>query len=242
MPGVKIITSITSEKIVVVGMGYVGIPIAVLLATAGYDVTGIQRRSARSGWKVEWLNQGRCPIGGKEPDLPEMLARVVESGKFRVTDNYSVIKDSNIILIDVQTPTDSNHVPDYESLREASHQIGKLLHPGQTIIIESTVAPGTTDYLVKPILERESGLKAGLPDGFGLCFSYERVMVGRLIHNIREYPKIVGGIDERSIQVAAAMYSKIVKGGIEVTDTMTVKFPRPSKMPTGMYRSLLRMR
>jgi UDP-N-acetyl-D-mannosaminuronic acid dehydrogenase len=216
-------------------MGYVGTPIAVLLAAAGYDVTGIQRRSARSGWKIEWLNQGRCPIGGNEPELPEMLAQVVQAGKFRVTDNFSVINDSNIILIDVQTPTDPNHVPDYRSLQEVSHQIGKLLHPGQTIIIESTVAPGTTDYLVKPILERESGLQAGLPNGFGLCFSYERVMVGRLIHNIREYPKIVGGIDERSIEVATTMYGKIVKGGIEVTDPMTAEI---SKTVENAYRDV----
>jgi UDP-N-acetyl-D-mannosaminuronic acid dehydrogenase len=207
-------------KICVIGMGYVGIPAAVLLADAGYSVTGIQRRSARSGWKIDWLNKGRCPIGN-EPELPEMLEKVVRAGKFRVTDDYSVLKDAAIILIDVQTPTDQNHIPQYESLREVSHQIGKFLQPGQIVIIESTVAPGTTENLVKPILEEESGLRAGLPDGFGLCFSYERVMVGRLIHNIREYPKIVGGIDALSTRVAMDMYRSIVKGGVHGTDPMT---------------------
>jgi len=133
------------NKIAVIGMGYVGIPAAVLLADAGYDVTGIQRRSKRSGWKIDWLNQGRCPIGGNEPELPEMLAKVVKAGKFRVTDDYSILKEADIILIDVQTPTDENHVPRYESLKEVSHQIGQLLHPGQVVIIESTVAPGTNE-------------------------------------------------------------------------------------------------
>ncbi|MCJ7443870.1 MAG: nucleotide sugar dehydrogenase [Methanotrichaceae archaeon] len=223
------------KKIAVVGMGYVGIPAAVLLANAGYDVTGIQRRSKRSGWKIDWLNQGRCPIGGDEPELPEMLQSVVKARKFRVTDDYSAIQDVDIILIDVQTPTDENHVPQYESLREVAHQIGRLLRPGQIVIIESTVAPGTTEYLVKPILEQESGLRAGLPDGFGLCFSYERVMVGRLIHNIREYPKIVGGIDEETTRQSVEVYRSIVKGGVHGTDPMTAEV---SKTVENAYRDV----
>jgi UDP-N-acetyl-D-mannosaminuronic acid dehydrogenase len=211
------------RKVTVIGMGYVGIPAAALLADAGYEVTGIQRRSKRSGWKIDWLNEGKCPIGGNEPELPEMLERVVKAGRFKVSDDYSLMKDSSKILIDVQTPTDANHIPQYESLKEVSHIIGKLLHPGQVVIIESTVAPGTTEYLVKPILEQESGLQAGLPDGFGLSFSYERVMVGRLIHNIREYPKIVGGIDKESTRMAMEMYQSIVRGGVYGTDPITAE-------------------
>lgn len=211
------------SKIAVIGMGYVGIPAAVLLSDAGYDVTGIQRRSKRSGWKIDSLNQGHCPIGGKEPELPEMLKRVVSEGTFRVTDDYSAVKNVDLILIDVQTAVDGNHVPQYDSLREACHDFGKFLSPGQTVIVESTVGPGTTGNIVKPILEEESGLKAGLPDGFGLCFSSERVMVGRLIHNIREYPKIIGGVDDLSARTAMEMYSSIVRGGIYRTDIMTAE-------------------
>ena len=223
------------QKIAVIGMGYVGIPAAALLADAGYDVTGIQRRSKRSGWKIDWLNEGRCPIGGNEPELPEMLRRIVTAGRFKVTDSYDIVKDVDIILIDVQTPTDEHHVPRYESLREVSHIIGKLIHPGQVVVIESTVAPGTTEYLVKPILEKESGLKAGLPNGFGLSFSYERVMVGRLIHNIREYPKIVGGIDSESTRIAMEMYRSIVKGGVHGTNLMTAEV---SKTVENAYRDV----
>jgi len=221
-------------KIVVIGMGYVGIPAAVLLADAGYCVTGLQRRSKRSGWKIDLLNQGRCPIGG-EPELPELLDQVVKAGRFKVTADFNEIKDARFILIDVQTPTDQDHQPRYESLREVSHQIGKLLSPGQIVIIESTVAPGTTQNLVKPILEQESGLKAELPSGFGLCFSYERVMVGRLIHNIREYPKIVGGFDRQSTEAAIAMYRRIVKGGVFGTDPMTAEV---SKTVENAYRDV----
>ena len=225
----------TSKKIAVIGMGYVGIPAAVLLANAGYDVTGIQRRSIRSGWKIDWLNEGRCPIGGNEPELAEMLKKVNIEKRFRVTDDYSALKEIDVILVDVQTPTDDNHIPQYESLKEACHLISKFLRPGKLVIIESTVAPGTTDYLVKPILEEGSGLKAGLPYGFGLCFSYERVMVGRLIHNIREYPKIVGGIDAKSIETAMEIYKSIVRGGVYGTDSMTAEV---SKTVENAYRDV----
>lgn len=210
-------------SIAVIGMGYVGIPAAALLADAGYKVTGVQRRSQRSGWKIECLNEGNCPIGGNEPELPEILKRVVGRGNLKVTDDYSVLKTADIILIDVQTAIGSDLVPRYESLKEVCHSLGKLLRPGVTVVIESTVGPGTTEYMVKPILEEESGLKAGLPDGFGLCFSYERVMVSRLIHNIREYPKIVGGIDPESARVAMDMYKNIVKGGVYTTDIMSAE-------------------
>lgn len=226
---------VSGKKIAVVGMGYVGIPAAVTLADAGYDVIGIQRRSKRSGWKIDWLNKGRCPIGANEPELPELLKKTVRENKFRVTDDFSLIKDVDLILIDVQTPTDANHIPQYDSLKEACHQIGRFLSRGKVVIIESTVAPGTTEYIVKPILEKESGLKAGLPNGFGLCFSYERVMVGRLIHNIKHYPKIIGGIDDKSTRIAMEMYRSIVRGGVYGTDLRTGEV---SKTVENAYRDV----
>jgi UDP-N-acetyl-D-mannosaminuronic acid dehydrogenase len=223
-----------NKKIAVIGMGYVGIPVAVLFADAGYSVVGIQKRS-ENGWKIEWLNDGRCPIGGNEPELPELLRKVIRKGTFKVTDDYSALQEVDLILIDVQTPTDDDHIPRYESLREACHEVGRFLSPGKVVVIESTVAPGTTEYLVKPILEEESGLKAGLPAGFGLCFSYERVMVGRLIHNIREYPKIVGGIDDESTRVVMEMYRSVVKGGVYGTDPITAEV---SKTVENAYRDV----
>jgi UDP-N-acetyl-D-mannosaminuronic acid dehydrogenase len=226
---------IKNKKIAVIGMGYVGIPAAVLLADAGYKVTGIQRRSARSGWKIDWLKEGKCPIGGNEPELPQMLQRVVQEGRFAVTDDYSTLSDVDIILIDVQTPTDETHVPKYESLGEASRQVGKYLRPGNLVVIESTVAPGTTEHVVKPILQEVSGLCAGLPKGFGLCFSYERVMVGRLIHNIRQYPKIVGGLDDESRNMAMDMYRSIVRAEVHGTDIMTAEV---SKTVENAYRDV----
>ncbi|MDF1541071.1 MAG: hypothetical protein P1Q69_19395, partial [Candidatus Thorarchaeota archaeon] len=102
--------------IVVVGMGYVGIPAAALLAEVdGFDVTGLQRRSQRSGWKIDVLNSGKSPFEGDEPGLDELIAKVVEKGTFRVTDDIEILREADIILIDVQTPTDAQHMPRYES-------------------------------------------------------------------------------------------------------------------------------
>jgi UDP-N-acetyl-D-mannosaminuronic acid dehydrogenase len=221
--------------IAVIGMGYVGIPAAVSFADTGFNVIGIQRRSKRSGWKIDYINEGRCPIGGNEPELPEMLQRVVKKGMLHVTDDISVVEGADIILIDVDTPTDEENIPRYDSLKSVCHQAGKYLCPGKIIILESTVAPGTTEHLVKPILEEKSGLKAGLPDGFGLCYSYERVMVGRLIHNIREYPKIVGGIDEESTRIGIDLYRTIVRGGVYGTDIITAEV---SKTVENAYRDV----
>jgi UDP-N-acetyl-D-mannosaminuronic acid dehydrogenase len=224
-----------STKIAVIGMGYVGIPAAALLADVdGFDVTGFQRRSKRSGWKIEVLNSGRCPFEGDEPGLDELVARVVEKGTFRVTDDYSVLKKMDIILIDVQTPTEGpDHQPLYESLKEVSGHVGRNMKKDALVITESTVAPGTTINIVLPILEKESGLTAGRD--FSLAYSYERVMPGKLIEYIVNLPRIVGGIDKRSEERAVAMYSKIVKKKIYSTDVLTAE---TSKTMENAYRDV----
>ena len=223
-----------SKKIIVIGMGYVGIPAAALFADVDdFTVVGIQRRSPRSGWKIDWLNQGKNPIGGDEPGLSELIERVVKKGSFRVTDDFSECEDAEVILIDVQTPTDEKGIPHYESLKEVSKQLGKKIRRGVIIIIESTVAPGTTENIVKPILEKESNLKAG--KDFSLAFSYERVMVGRLIKNIVHLPRIVGGIDEESTHRAVDLYKKIVQEKIYPTNVLTAEV---SKVVENTYRDV----
>ena len=223
-----------AKKIVVIGMGYVGIPAAALFADVeGFKVVGIQRRSKRSEWKIDWLNQGKNPIGGNEPGLSELIDRVVKKGAFRVTDDFSECKDADVILIDVQTPTDEKGIPHYTSLKEVSKQIGKYLKKDVLVVIESTVAPGTTENIVKPILETESQLKAGID--FSLAFSYERVMVGRLLHNIINYPRIIGGIDKKSTDKAMELYKNIVKAKLYPTDSLTAEV---SKVVENTYRDV----
>jgi len=223
-----------SKKIVVFGMGYVGIPAAALFADVeGFNVVGIQRRSKRSGWKIDWLNEGKNPIGGDEPGLPELIKRVVDKKTFRVTDDVSECSDADVILIDVQTPTDEEGIPRYESLREVSKQIGTHMKKGVLVVIESTVAPGTTENIVKPILEEESKLQAG--SDFSLVFSYERVMVGRLLKNIVHLPRIIGGIDKESTLLGVDLYKNIVKATIHPTTALTAEV---AKVVENTYRDV----
>jgi UDP-N-acetyl-D-mannosaminuronic acid dehydrogenase len=221
-------------RITVIGMGYVGIPCAALLADVpDFMVTGLQRRSKRSGWKIEHLNAGKSPFEGDEPGLDELIAKVVAKGTFRVTDDVEVLKESDIILIDVQTPTDENHVPQYDSLKEVSRQIGERIRKGTMVVVESTVAPGTTQNVVQKIIEEHSGMKAG--EDFDLAFAYERVMPGKLIHNIVNLPRIVGGINPKSAMRAVEMYSKIVKATVHETDILTAEV---SKTIENAYRDV----
>ena len=222
------------EHIVVIGMGYVGIPAAALFADVdGIHVIGVQRRSKRSGWKIDHLNQGKCPIGGDEPGLAELIARVVKKGKFSVKDDFAVCRDADAILIDVQTPVESDHKPRFESLRDVCQIIGPHLKNGVLVVIESTVAPGTTENIAKPILEESSGKTAGRE--FFLAFSYERVMVGRLLHNIVNLPRIIGGLDEKSTDLALELYGKIVKAELHPTNALTAEI---AKVVENTYRDV----
>ena len=221
-------------EIVVIGMGYVGIPTAALLASVdGFNVVGLQRRSKRSGWKIDHINSGLSPIEGDEPGLGELIKDVVTRGKLRVTDSTEVLGNADVIVITVQTPVDENNVPRYESLREVATTIGGKLRKGCMVCLESTVAPGTTQNVVRPILEEASGLTAGVD--FNLVFSYERVMVSRLLYNLRNMPKIVGGLTPECTSRAVEFYGNIVQAEIYPTDCMTAEV---SKVTENTYRDV----
>jgi UDP-N-acetyl-D-mannosaminuronic acid dehydrogenase len=216
----------TRRTIVVIGMGYVGIPVAALLADVpGHKVVGIQRRSKRSGWKIDWINDGKNPFEGDEPGMDELIARVVlEKGTLHVTDDFAVCKEADAILIDVQTPTDTERMPEYLSLRTVTAQAANHLQAGTLVVIESTVAPGTTEHVVKPILEEGSGLRAG--EDFYLAFSYERVMPGKLLEYITDFPRVVGGIDPESTRRAAELYGTIVRKEITPAHVLTAELAK----------------
>jgi len=211
--------------IVIVGMGYVGIPMAALLADVkDFYVTGIQRRSQRSGWKIDWVNQGKNPFEGEEPGLDELIARVVKNGKFKVSDKYDDVNKADFVLIDVQTPVDDKQIPRYESLIDVAKLIAPRLKKGATVIIESTVAPGTTDNIIQPILEKHSGMKRGVD--FYLVFSFERVMPGKLIEYITDFPRVIGGGCEKASENAKFLYGRVVKKELQVTDTLTAELTK----------------
>ncbi|MFW9878307.1 MAG: nucleotide sugar dehydrogenase, partial [Candidatus Thorarchaeota archaeon] len=203
----------------------VGIPMAALLADVkDFYVTGIQRRSKRSGWKIDYLNSGKNPFEGDEPGLDELITRIVKNKKFYVTNKYDSVKDADYILIDVQTPVDDLKIPRYESLKDVSKLIAPKMKKGVTVIIESTVAPGTTDNIVQPILEKRSGMKRS--EDFYLVFSFERVMPGKLLEYITDFPRVIGGGCDKANENAKFLYGKVVKEQLQVTDTLTAELTK----------------
>ena len=211
------------KTIGVVGMGYVGIPAAVLFADAPEfeSVLGFQRDSASSGYKIAMLNRGESPLRGEEPGLEDLLGKVVGAGKFRCTSDFSKIAACDAVTLAIQTPflDPSDLIPDFSALTEGLRNVGRHLTPGTLVVLESTVTPGTTAGMAREILEAESGLVAG--KDFGLAHAPERVMVGRLLRNIREHDRIVGGIDEVSTARAVELYQPVLTTGKIIPMTAT---------------------
>ncbi len=211
------------KRIGVVGMGYVGIPAAVLFADANeFDlVLGFQRASKTSGYKIDMLNRGESPLKGNEPGLEELLKKVVNAGKFKCTSDFSRILELDAVTLAIQTPfaNPKDLEPDFSALNAGIRNVGKYLRPGILVVLESTITPGTTDGMARQILEEESGLAAG--EDFALAHAPERVMVGRLLKNIREHDRIVGGIDEASTERAVELYSPVLSKGKIIKMTAT---------------------
>jgi UDP-N-acetyl-D-mannosaminuronic acid dehydrogenase len=205
-------------RVVVIGLGYVGLPVACLFAEAGFPVVGIRR----SQEKVDMINRGECPIEGKEPGLPELVARVVSEGNFVATTDYEPCRRAEVALIAVETPVDSSsRKPRYKALRGALTDLGEHLSPGTLVIIESTIAPGTMRGLVQPLLEETSGLRAG--EDFFLVNCPERVMPGKLLHNIRHMHRVVGGMTPEAARAAVAFYDHVVEGDLDPVDCLTAE-------------------
>jgi UDP-N-acetyl-D-mannosaminuronic acid dehydrogenase len=220
-------------KASVVGLGYVGIPLAAVLADRGYNVVGVQRRSPRSGWKINWLNKGRSPIKGEEPLLTKLIHKTVRNGKLRVVDDYSEIKDSNIIVITVQTPLNSEKKPDLANLKDVCHKIGEKLSVNALVCLESTVPPGTTEKFVKPIIEKTSGLTVG--NEFNLVYCYERVTPGRLIENLLTLPRVIGGVTESCTDRGIEFYRSICDASLFKTDPLVAEV---SKLVENSHRDV----
>ena len=203
------------RNIGVIGMGYVGIPAAALFANRDcFDsVLGFQRDSSSSGYKIGMLNSGECPLKGNEPGLDELIKKVVAAEKFECTSDFSRIADMDAVTLAIQTPfaDPASLEPDFDALIEGIRQVGRYLSKGTLVVLESTITPGTTEGLAQQVLEEEAGLIAGVD--FALAHAPERVMVGRLLQNIQEHDRIVGGIDDVSTARAVELYSPVLTKG-----------------------------
>ena len=201
-----------TAKVGVVGLGYVGLPLAVEKANAGYQTIGFDVQEQ----KVKMVNAGQNYIGDV---LDENLKEIVESKLLRATTDFSFVKDVDTICICVPTPLDLYKQPDLSYVVDSTRSVAQYLHKGMLVILESTTYPGTTEEVLKPILE-ESGLKCG--EDFFLAFSPERVDPGNKDFNTKNTPKVVGGCTEDCTEVAAALYRNVLEGDIHTVSSPAV--------------------
>jgi UDP-N-acetyl-D-glucosamine dehydrogenase len=206
---------ITSHKasVGVVGLGYVGLPLAVEFAHAGFHVTGIDLSEA----KCARVNAGDSYVG----DVPSsVLAPLVEKGLLKATTDFSVLANLDTVNIAVPTPLRKTKDPDMSYIVSATEEIAKYLHSGMLVILESTTYPGTTDELVLPMLEK-SGLKVG--EDFFLCFSPERVDPGNPNFQTKNIPKVVGGTTPACTELGRAFYSQALDKVVGVSSTQVAE-------------------
>lgn len=204
-----------TAKLGVVGLGYVGLPLAVEKAKAGFHVIGFDVQEE----KVNLVNEGKNYIGDI---IDSDLNKLVSEGKLKATTDFSFVSEVDAIAIAVPTPLDKFKQPDVSYVRKSTEDISKYLHKGMLVVLESTTYPGTTEEIVKPILE-QSGLKCGVD--FFLAFSPERVDPGNKQFKTKNTPKVVGGFTEECTEIAATLYKSVLEG-----DVFTVSSPAVAEM------------
>ncbi len=197
----------------VIGVGYVGLPLCMEMAKAGFSVIGFDVDER----KVRGLNEGRSHIG----DVPDKeVAAFVKEGLFKATNDFSELRHVDVVSICVPTPLNKTKDPDISYVIRAAEDVASQLHPGMLIILESTTYPGTTHDLVLPILQR-TGLKVG--QDFFLAFSPERVDPGQVKYTIKNTPKVIGGVTPTCTEISAIMYSAFIEHVVPVSTTQVAE-------------------
>ena len=210
-------------SLAVIGLGYVGLPVAALFAETGFNVLGVELRADR----IEKINKGICPIEGEEPGLADLISKVAATGRLRATTNYDDLKDRDVILIDVETPVDDQNIPRYEALRAVLIGLGPVMKNGSLIIVESTIAPGTMAEVVLPLLEQHSGKKVNQDFYLGNC--PERVMPGKLLKNLKTVSRVVGGNTPETAETMVGLYQHIVKADLDAADCVTAELVKTAE-------------
>ena len=210
----------------VIGLGYVGLPLAVEKAKAGYKTIGFDILAN----KVDLVNKGVNYIGDI---LEDELADLVNRGLLRATSDYGEIKDVDCVAICVPTPLDAHYQPDISYVVNSAKEISAYLHRGMLIVLESTTYPGTTEDVVKPILEK-TGLISG--KDFFVAFSPERVDPGNREYKTKNTPKVVGGLTRNCTEVATALYRNILEG--EVYEVSSPAVAEMEKILENTYRNI----
>lgn len=196
----------------VIGLGYVGLPLAVEKAKMGFQVIGFDVQQKR----VDLVNQGINYIGDV---VDEELQKLIKEGKMQASTDYSLIRNVDAVAICVPTPLDQYQQPNTSYVEASTKSLAKYLHPDMLVVLESTTYPGTTEEIVKPILE-ETGLVAG--KDFYLAYSPERVDPGNKIFNTKNTPKVVGGITPTCTKVASTLYRAVLEGEVHEVSSPAV--------------------
>ena len=211
----------------VVGLGYVGLPLAVEKAKAGFKTIGFDVQEE----KVNMVNEGHNYIGDV---VNEDLKELVDKGMMKATSDFSFVKDVDFIAICVPTPLDKHQEPDISYVKSSTEAISKHLSRDTMVVLESTTYPGTTEELLLPILEEGSGLKCG--EDFYLGFSPERVDPGNLIYKTKNTPKVVGAVGKDATEVISAMYREVLEG--EIYEVSSPAIAEMEKILENTYRNI----
>lgn len=197
------------EKLSLIGLGYVGLPIAAAFAKRGVDVVGFDVNRE----KIELYQSGMDPTG-------EVGNEAVKSSSVQFTAEETELKKARFHIVAVPTPVHSDHTPDLSPVEGASVILGRNLKPGSVVVFESTVYPGVTEEVCVPILERESGLKCGAD--FKVGYSPERINPGDKVHRLSTITKVVSGMDEETLQIISKVYELIVEAGVYRAESIKV--------------------
>lgn len=212
----------------VVGLGYVGLPLALSLAAAGFKVIGVDIDKKR----VDGFNHDKLTFGESEPGLQELLLEVNKSNKCRFSTKYDELEDCDAIVISVQTPLQKDKLtPDYRVLKSAVKSVTKIISPGALLVVQSTIAPGTSRSIIWPIVEKISRKTLGK----NLFYAYvpERIMPGRTLDTLKNMPRIIGADDENSRRAATALYKYVTNSDIDSASVISAEI---SKTAENSYR------
>jgi UDP-N-acetyl-D-glucosamine dehydrogenase len=217
----------SNSTVAVIGLGYVGLPLALLAARKGFTVSGIDLQES----KIDLLSQGISPISDH---IVEESLRNVPDKRISFSSRYEAVVDASTIVICVPTPVHGNHIPDLGPVTKAAQEIGKRLKQGQLVVLESTVNPGVCEEVVLPILESESGLVGG--EDFYLAHCPERINPGDSKWNVENIPRVVGSLEEEGLKRAKDFYSSILTG--EIREMGSLKEAEAVKIVENSFRDI----
>lgn len=228
--GLLIDATMSPRSVAVVGAGYVGLPVACMFASRGVTSLAVDIDEER----VAKINRGICPIVGDEPGLGELIAEATKDGRLTATTDATRLSEADAIIVCVDTPIDERtKKPMLDILKKATRTVGENMRNGTLVSIESTLPPRTMQEVIIPILESASGMRVG--KDFRLVHCPERVMPGRLLRNLAEYDRVLGGYDPESVAAGTALYKIIMGGKLHTADLLHAEI---SKTLENAYRDV----